>query len=65
MNDGLNKLKNSGLIKKVICSDTHMNTQTINDELLKVRSIANLISDRIKKSGSAYNFRVPTIKHHK
>ena len=43
INDGLNKLKNSGLIEKVICTDTHVNAQTIQDEFLEVRSISGLI----------------------
>jgi ribose-phosphate pyrophosphokinase len=43
VNDGINKLKNSGLIKKLICTESHVNTQYINDEFVEVRSLAGLI----------------------
>ncbi|MFT6334844.1 MAG: ribose-phosphate pyrophosphokinase [Halioglobus sp.] len=39
----IEKLKSSGVIKKIICTDTHANTQTINDAFVEVRSIADLI----------------------
>jgi ribose-phosphate pyrophosphokinase len=45
VNDGINKLKNSGLIKKLICTDSHINTQYINDEFVEVRSLAGLICE--------------------
>ena len=38
------KLKKSGVIEKIICTDTHANTQSINDDFVEVRSIASLIS---------------------
>ncbi|MES2061183.1 MAG: ribose-phosphate diphosphokinase [Bacteroidota bacterium] len=47
VNDGINKLKNSGLIKKLICTDSHVNTQYINDEFVEVRSLAGLICKAI------------------
>jgi ribose-phosphate pyrophosphokinase len=47
INDGLIKLKNAGLIEKVICMDTHVNTQHIQDDFLKVKSIAELIVDKL------------------
>ncbi len=40
---GLEKLKSCGLIEKVICTDTHENTQYLNDEFLEVKSIDQLI----------------------
>jgi len=43
VNDGINKLKNSGLIKKLICTDSHFNTQYFNDDFLEVRTLAELI----------------------
>ncbi|GAA4327792.1 ribose-phosphate diphosphokinase [Mucilaginibacter gynuensis] len=43
VNDGINKLKNCGFIKKLICTDSHVNTQYINDDFVEVRSIAGLI----------------------
>jgi ribose-phosphate pyrophosphokinase len=48
VNDGINKLKDSGLIKKLICTDSHVNTQYINDEFVEVRSLAELICDSLK-----------------
>ena len=47
VNDGINKLKDSGLIKKLICTDSHVNTQYINDEFVEVRSLADLICKSI------------------
>ena len=47
INNGLEKLKSSGLIKKVICTDTHKNTTKIQDDFLEVRSIASLICQHI------------------
>ncbi|PJJ79923.1 ribose-phosphate diphosphokinase [Mucilaginibacter auburnensis] len=43
VNDGLNKLKNCGFIKKLICTDSHVNTQNITDDFVEVRSLAELI----------------------
>lgn len=47
VNDGINKLKNSGLIKKLICTDSHVNTQYIADDFTEIRSLAGLISQNI------------------
>jgi ribose-phosphate pyrophosphokinase len=47
VNDGINKLKNSGLIKKLICTDSHVNTQHIADDFTEIRSLAGLISQNI------------------
>jgi len=47
VNDGINKLKNSGLIKKLICTDSHVNTQFIHDDFVEVRSLARLICEAI------------------
>jgi ribose-phosphate pyrophosphokinase len=43
VNDGIKKLKDSGLIKKLICTDSHANTINLGDEFVEVRSIAGLI----------------------
>ena len=43
INDGLRALKDCGLIERVICTDTHPRTQTIQDDFLEVRSVAPLI----------------------
>jgi len=47
VNDGINKLKSSGLIKKLICTDSHVNTQFINDDFVEVKSLAELICKAI------------------
>jgi len=47
VNDGINKLKDSGLIKKLICTDSHVNTQFINDDFVEVRSLADLICEAL------------------
>jgi ribose-phosphate pyrophosphokinase len=41
--NGFNKIKDSGLIKKVICTDTHPNALTIQDDMLEVKSVDKLI----------------------
>jgi ribose-phosphate pyrophosphokinase len=43
VNDGINKLKNCGFIKKLICTDSHFNTRYINDNFVEIRSLAALI----------------------
>jgi ribose-phosphate pyrophosphokinase len=43
VNDGIEKLKKSGLIKKLICTDSHVNTQFLGDDFVEVRSLAKLI----------------------
>jgi ribose-phosphate pyrophosphokinase len=43
VNNGLEKLKACGLIKKVICTDSHANAKDLADGFLEVRSIAGLI----------------------
>ncbi|NCD68839.1 ribose-phosphate diphosphokinase [Mucilaginibacter agri] len=45
VNDGVQKLKNCGLISKLICTDSHPNTQCFNDEFIEVRSLASLIGE--------------------
>ena len=47
INDGIAKLKESGLIEKLICTDTHMNTEQINDDFVVVKSIARLINQSL------------------
>ncbi|WP_183568442.1 ribose-phosphate diphosphokinase [Mucilaginibacter sp. SP1R1] len=43
VNDGINKLKNSGLIKKLICTDSHVNVHCINDEFVEIKGLSELI----------------------
>jgi ribose-phosphate pyrophosphokinase len=47
VNDGISKLKNSGLIKKLICTDSHVNTQFINDEFVVIKSLDKLICEAL------------------
>jgi ribose-phosphate pyrophosphokinase len=47
VNDGVQKLKSSGLIKKVICTDSHPNTHHIQDDFVEVISLADLICQSI------------------
>jgi ribose-phosphate pyrophosphokinase len=47
VNDGINKLKKSGLIKKLICTDSHVNTQYLADDFTEIRSLAGLISSNL------------------
>lgn len=42
----IEKLQKSGVIEKIICTDTHANTQGISNEFVEVRTIAKLV-DRI------------------
>lgn len=48
INQGLDSLKSCGLIERVVCTDTHPHTQTIQDDFLEVRSIAPLICQRLE-----------------
>jgi ribose-phosphate pyrophosphokinase len=41
--NGISKLKSCGLIKKLICTDSHFNTQFIKDDFVEIISLAELI----------------------
>jgi len=43
--NGFEKIRNSGLVQKVVCTDTHPNALQITDPLLHVQSVAPLILD--------------------
>lgn len=43
--NGFNKIKQSGIIKRVVCTDTHPNAFTINDEMLTIKSVDKIIAD--------------------
>ncbi|MCR9252253.1 MAG: ribose-phosphate diphosphokinase [bacterium] len=47
VSNGLEKLRDCGLIKKVICTDTHSNTQQFKDPFLEVRSVGDLIAQAV------------------
>ncbi|MFQ3214840.1 MAG: ribose-phosphate pyrophosphokinase [Marivirga sp.] len=46
--DGLNKIKESGLVKKVFTTNTHAYVNDIQDEFLKIKSISALINKSIE-----------------
>ncbi|MCW3462813.1 ribose-phosphate diphosphokinase [Chitinophaga nivalis] len=41
--NGFEKIKQSGIIRKVVCTDTHPNALEINDDMLEVKSVAPLL----------------------
>jgi ribose-phosphate pyrophosphokinase len=48
VNDGLQKLKNCGIIKKLVCTDSHINTGLLtNDEFVDIRSLDELICNTL------------------
>lgn len=47
VSNGLEKLRDCGLIKKVICTDTHSNTHQFKDPFLEVRSVGDLIAQAV------------------
>jgi ribose-phosphate pyrophosphokinase len=46
--DGVKKLKESGIIKRVVCTDTHPNAEKIQSDFIKVKTVAGLLA---KKAG--------------
>ncbi len=44
----LDKLKSCGVIKKILCTNTHINAQKINDEFVTVYDISEVIAERVK-----------------
>lgn len=43
--NGFEKIRDSGLVQKVVCTDTHPNALQITDPMLRVQSVAPLILD--------------------
>ncbi|MBW8685737.1 ribose-phosphate diphosphokinase [Chitinophaga rhizophila] len=43
--NGFHKIKESGIISRVVCTDTHPNALTINDEMLTIKSVDKIIAD--------------------
>jgi ribose-phosphate pyrophosphokinase len=41
--NGFQKIKDSGIIRKVICTDTHPNALAIHDDMLEVKSVDKII----------------------
>ena len=44
----LQKLKSCGYIKKILCTNTHLNAHQIQDDFVKVYDISTVITERIK-----------------
>lgn len=44
----LNKMKNSGLIHQIYCTNTHCNTQKINDDFVKIYDISDVILEGLE-----------------
>ncbi len=47
VNNALQKIKDSGIIKKVICTDTHPNALLLQDDFLTVKSVAALLAEKL------------------
>lgn len=47
-NEALDKIKASGVIKKVITTDTHVNSYALESDMLRVETIAGLIVEELK-----------------
>lgn len=50
VNHGLEKLENSGLIEKVVCTNTHHLSTKFNSDFLKVKSVAGIIIENLMLS---------------
>jgi len=46
--DALKRLKETGLISKIICTDSHPNVIKIDDEFLEIKSVAELFANYLK-----------------
>lgn len=46
--EALDKLKSCGVIKKILCTNTHVNAQNLKDEFVKVYDISEVITERLK-----------------
>lgn len=46
-NNALQRIKDSGIIAKVVCTDSHPNALNINDPYLSIKSIAELVQQNI------------------
>ncbi|MFD2033714.1 ribose-phosphate diphosphokinase [Belliella marina] len=47
-NDALQKIQESGVIEKVIATDTHVNCNTLDSGILRVETVADLIVEELK-----------------
>ena len=47
VNEGLDKLRNCGLIERLFCTNTHSATRTLGDDFIEVRSIADLVRKQL------------------
>jgi ribose-phosphate pyrophosphokinase len=51
VNDALQRIKDSGTISRVICTDTHPNALLLQDDFLHVKSVANLLAEKLDREG--------------
>ncbi|HEY6160906.1 MAG TPA: ribose-phosphate diphosphokinase [Bacteroidia bacterium] len=49
-NGGLERIKNCGLVKQVVSTDSHPNAMSIKDDFLKVKSISELVIKNLDKN---------------
>ncbi|HUM46233.1 MAG TPA: ribose-phosphate diphosphokinase [Chitinophagales bacterium] len=47
VNDALQRIQNSGIINKIICTDTHPNALALQGSFLSVKTVAGLLSEKI------------------
>ncbi|MCU0428911.1 MAG: ribose-phosphate diphosphokinase [Cytophagaceae bacterium] len=45
--ESLEKMKQAGCVKKIVCTDTHPNAYLIQDPFLEVRTVANLLRQKL------------------
>lgn len=47
VNDSLQRIKDSRLIRQIVCTDTHPNALAFQDDFLKVKSVAGLLVEKL------------------
>ncbi|MBK9730498.1 MAG: ribose-phosphate pyrophosphokinase [Chitinophagaceae bacterium] len=47
VNDALKRIQNSGIIKKIICTDTHPNALMLQNDFLRIKTVAGLLMERL------------------
>ena len=48
--DSIQRIRDSGLFRKIICTDSHPRAQAVACDFLEVRSIAGLLSDYLRSA---------------
>lgn len=49
-NNALQRIKDSGLVRKVVSTDTHPNAEQVKDDFLEVRSVAKLLVNKLNQT---------------